>query len=88
MAEIEDKTAFSHASHLEAVNTLEEKMHGKELENYAREGAETEHELGPIAALKAYPMAVFWSLMVSMCVIMEGQFQNLYLLFILIVNRL
>jgi SP family general alpha glucoside:H+ symporter-like MFS transporter len=38
----------------------------------AQHGGELEHHLGPLAAVKAYPMAIFWSVMVSMCVIMEG----------------
>lgn len=33
---------------------------------------EAEHALTVSEAIKAYPMAIFWSLMVSMCVIMEG----------------
>lgn len=38
----------------------------------AKEALATEHSLTTLEAVKAYPMAVFWSLMVSMCVIMEG----------------
>ena len=38
----------------------------------AEEAAALEHRLTPREAIRAYPMAVFWSLMVSMCVIMEG----------------
>jgi SP family general alpha glucoside:H+ symporter-like MFS transporter len=38
----------------------------------AREGATAEHELSPMDAIKAYPAAVFWTLMVSMTIIMEG----------------
>lgn len=72
MSELENKEAFNHTSHLENVNNLEEKMYGKELKIFAKEAADIEHELGPFAALKAYPMAVFWSLMVSMCIVMEG----------------
>lgn len=58
--------------HLEAVSDLREDMRGKHLEALAKNGAENEHKITPMEALKAYPMAVFWSLMVSMCVIMEG----------------
>lgn len=36
------------------------------------EHAELEHSLSPRQAIQAYPMAIFWSLMVSFCVIMEG----------------
>jgi hypothetical protein len=34
--------------------------------------SEFEHKLTIREAIKAYPMAIFWSLAVSMCVIMEG----------------
>jgi len=40
----------------------------------ARDALEFEHQQGPWAAVKSYPMAIFWSLMVSMCVVMEGMF--------------
>lgn len=73
MALVDEKQAFDHATHLEAVNSLDKKMHGEELETYAKEHAHIEHDLTPWEAIKAYPMAVFWSLMVSMCVIMEGK---------------
>lgn len=36
-----------------------------------------EKELGPAEALKAYPMAVVWSLVLATCVIMEGYDTNL-----------
>lgn len=35
-------------------------------------GAVTENELTPMQAIKAYPAAIFWALMVSMCVVMVG----------------
>ena len=38
----------------------------------AKDASEFEHQLSPLEAMKAYPMAIFWSLMVSMCVVMEG----------------
>jgi hypothetical protein len=38
----------------------------------AHDRAISEADLTPLQAIKAYPMAIFWSLMVSMCVIMEG----------------
>ncbi|CRK27450.1 hypothetical protein BN1708_004356 [Verticillium longisporum] len=41
-------------------------------ERQARQAMEAEHALTPWQAIKMYPMAIFWSLMVSMCVIMEG----------------
>ncbi|KAM0331297.1 hypothetical protein ACHAQA_002967 [Verticillium albo-atrum] len=41
-------------------------------ESQVRQAMEAEHALTPWQAIKMYPMAIFWSLMVSMCVIMEG----------------
>lgn len=38
----------------------------------AKEAQASEHALSVAAAIRAYPMAIFWSLMVSMCVVMEG----------------
>jgi hypothetical protein len=35
-------------------------------------GKSDEHALKPRQAIKAYPMAIFWTLAVSMTVIMEG----------------
>lgn len=51
---------------------LEIKMQGSNLNHIAREAAELEHQLGAMAAIKAYPMAIFWAVLVSMCVVMEG----------------
>lgn len=67
-----NKEVLANTTHLEAISSLDEKMHGKQLEVLAQVGAQTELTLTPWQAIKAYPMAVFWSLMVSMCVIMEG----------------
>lgn len=38
----------------------------------ARQANQREHSLTVPQALKAYPMAVFWSLIVSMAIVMEG----------------
>jgi SP family general alpha glucoside:H+ symporter-like MFS transporter len=51
---------------------LDLKMRGTNLNIAAKEGAQLEHQLTPWQAVKAYPMAIFWALMVSMCVVMEG----------------
>lgn len=42
------------------------------IEARAKEQNDHEHALTLLQAVKFYPMAIFWSLMVSMCVIMEG----------------
>lgn len=60
------------SSHLEEASSLNGKMAGAELTIRAKDGANLEHSLSPWEAVKAYPMAIFWALLVSMCVIMEG----------------
>jgi len=50
--------------------SLEKNLQGDKLHFNAKDGAALEHDLTPLQALKAYPMAVFWALMVSMCVVM------------------
>lgn len=57
------------AAHLEQGN---EKLHGAHLVDQAKDADDQEHALTPLEAIKAYPMAIFWSLMVAMCVVMEG----------------
>ena len=47
-------------------------MQGTQLNDAARHGQVLEHELSPLEAIKAYPIAIMWALLVSMCVIMEG----------------
>jgi hypothetical protein len=42
------------------------------VDEQSREAMDAEHSLTVREAIRAYPMAIFWSLMVSMCVIMEG----------------
>lgn len=37
-----------------------------------RDGTDPERDLPPFEAIKAYPMAIFWAVLVSMTVIMEG----------------
>lgn len=63
MAEVDSKVAG--ASHLEGsdVNT-------KVIVEDAAVMSRVEHELSAWEAIKAYPMAVFWCLVVSMCVVM------------------
>ena len=50
----------------------EEQWADRKLSQAAEDRARLEHELTPVQCIKAYPMAIFWCLMVSMCVIMEG----------------
>jgi hypothetical protein len=49
----------------------------KSLSSEAHEVAIDEKELGPWAAIQAYPKAILWSLVFSTCVIMEGYDTNL-----------
>ena len=44
---------------------------------HARLAADAEHELPPLAAIRRYPRAVAWCLIISMCVVMEGYDLNL-----------
>ncbi|KAL3417558.1 maltose permease MAL31 (alpha glucoside transporter) [Phlyctema vagabunda] len=61
------------SAHIEQVETsLDEKMRGDSMALAAKDASDAEHNLTPIQAIKVYPTAVFWCLMVSMCVIMEG----------------
>jgi SP family general alpha glucoside:H+ symporter-like MFS transporter len=50
----------------------DEKRDEKVLTAEAQVGFADEKELGPWVALKAYPYAVMWSLVMATCVIMEG----------------
>ncbi|KAL2113420.1 hypothetical protein VUR80DRAFT_4036 [Thermomyces stellatus] len=43
----------------------------------AQTAADAEHNLPPLAAIKRYPRAVAWCLVISMCVVMEGYDLNL-----------
>lgn len=50
----------------------EDSLDANVIEARAREHAEAEHALTPLQAIRAYPMAIFWCLVASTCVIMEG----------------
>jgi hypothetical protein len=63
MAELDTKTAG--VSHLE-----DDQIPPKVLVQDAAVGSKLEHELNAWEAIKAYPMAVFWCLILSMCVVM------------------
>lgn len=43
----------------------------------AEDSVAFEHSLSPLEAIKSYPMAIFWCLVISTCVIMEGYSQIL-----------
>lgn len=60
----------SHVSHVEG--GLDGKLQGTILSEYAQVGAASEHKMGPMEAIKNHYGALFWCLMVSTCVIMEG----------------
>lgn len=59
-------------SQLEAITSPNEKMGEAQIIEQAKEATEIEHTLSVMECVKNYPMAIFWSLMVSMCVVMEG----------------
>jgi len=50
----------------------DEKWQNRQLSQAAADRAHVEHALTPGQAIRAYPMAIFWCLAVSMCVVMEG----------------
>jgi hypothetical protein len=47
----------------------DQKFTDKTTQEVAQDRAILEADLTPLQAIKAYPMAIFWSLMASMCVI-------------------
>jgi hypothetical protein len=51
---------------------IDEVINEKQLIAEAAAGFETEKELGPWEAVKAYPQAIGWALVMALCVIMEG----------------
>lgn len=55
----------------------DEKHNVNEITDKAKQGAEAEHNLALLQALRLYPKAIFWCLVVSACVIMEGYDTNL-----------
>lgn len=62
-----------HQSHTSQNETkLEDKLREDVLADYAKTGVSAEHKMTIRDALRDYPWALFWCLMVSMCVIMEG----------------
>jgi hypothetical protein len=71
-------------SHVEAVaGSNNDPIEDKVIITLAKDASEFEHQLTALQAIRAYPMAIFWSLMVSMCVVMEGKFlaiESLHLL--------
>ncbi|OBT38659.1 hypothetical protein VE00_11068, partial [Pseudogymnoascus sp. WSF 3629] len=68
--QVETTVSISHASD-------EKRIAGKALEEAAEQGTIDEKELNVSDAIKAYPQAIFWSLVFSTCVIMEGYDTNL-----------
>ncbi len=67
----ETSKAMEH-SQLEAIASPNEKMGEAQIIEQAKEATEIEHTLSVMECVKNYPMAIFWSIMVSMCVVMEG----------------
>jgi MFS transporter, SP family, general alpha glucoside:H+ symporter len=59
-------------SQLEAIASPDEKMGEAQVIEQAKEATEIEHTLSVMECVRNYPMAIFWSVTVSMCVIMEG----------------
>lgn len=70
------KSEMGEKSHLEhgSIGLADEKRLSAhaQINTQARTAIDLEHELTVLQALKVYPKAIFWSLAVSMCVVMEG----------------
>lgn len=60
------------ARHEVQASHVETKVQAEALEVNAQQGTEQEHHLSIAEAIKEYPWAIFWALVVSMTVIMEG----------------
>ena len=58
-------------THLEDLET-DEKINGSQTDLVMRDGNDPKMDLPPFEAIKAYPMAILWAVLVSMTVIMEG----------------
>jgi SP family general alpha glucoside:H+ symporter-like MFS transporter len=67
------------AAHTEelAVETAVQMTVGRDTTENAKQAAHREHNLTVRDAIRKYPHALFWCLMVSMCVVMEGYDLNL-----------
>ena len=70
------------ASHLEANGNFDrswrdEQWGGRNLSVAAHDVAMEEKDMTVRQAIRTYPMAIFWSLIISTCVIMEGYDTNL-----------
>ena len=65
------------SAHVEGFHDPQLSTDAKVLLADAEESVEFEHNLTARQAIQAYPMAVFWCLVVSTCVIMEGYDQIL-----------
>jgi SP family general alpha glucoside:H+ symporter-like MFS transporter len=66
-------TGADHIENLRSVDTNEELVgdHIKRREN-ANQATEAEHSTGFVQGVRRYPKAVFWSFVVSLCIIMDG----------------
>lgn len=69
--------ASPEAEHIESTLSTMQLTSEKVLARDAGESSEVEHNLTVYQAIKAYPTAICWCLIVSMCVIMEGYSQIL-----------
>lgn len=64
-------------SHVEAVTSMNEKMGEAQIIKQTKEANDAGHALSVMDCVRNYPMTIFWSLMVSMCVVMEDQFSSI-----------
>lgn len=74
---MKQKPSFPEAEHIESTFSRMPPASEKALAIDSGEGSAVEHSLTVYQAIEAYPVAIFWCLVVSMCVIMEGYSQIL-----------
>lgn len=73
----DQKDSLQHVEKLESMAEHTIMQGEKVLVQNAQDSVDLEHSLTPLEAIKSYPMAIFWCLVISTCVIMEGYDQIL-----------
>ncbi|KAH7309882.1 general substrate transporter [Stachybotrys elegans] len=76
MSKTAPDTVVAHAEDI-GVETAVQLTVGLDTTTKAKQAAQTEHDLTVREAIRKYPRALFWCLMVCMCVVMEGYDLNL-----------
>lgn len=74
---MKEEQTSAEAEHIESTLSSTWPTSEKTIALDAGESSAVEHNLSVYQAINAYPTAIFWCLVVSMCVIMEGYSQIL-----------